>query len=110
MDGSSCVAGYRWENGWIAFAATHTGSDRTTDEPILLRQEALPQKVHLITSAGRTRVRFQASGGNAGSNVTFTMCDGRGPAAAKAYAMANNANLHATPIDSAYVADACTGL
>ncbi len=65
-------------NGWIAFAATHTGSDRTADEPVLVRQQALPRKVHLVTSAGRTRVRFQPSGGNAGSNVTFTFCDGRG--------------------------------
>jgi type IV fimbrial biogenesis protein FimT len=109
LNGSSCAAGYHWENGWIAFAATHTGSDRTADEPILLRQEALPKNVHLITSAGRTRVRFQPSGGNAGSNVTFTLCDGRGPKSASAYAMANNGNLHAAPVDPAYVAQACTG-
>ena len=32
----------------------------------LLKQDALPRKVHLVTSAGRTRVRFQPSGGDAG--------------------------------------------
>jgi type IV fimbrial biogenesis protein FimT len=111
VNGSRCVAGYHWENGWIrVIAATHTGRDRTADEPILLRQEALPKNIHLITSAGRTRVRFQPSGGNAGSNVTFTLCDGRGPGSASAYAMANNGNLPTAPVDPAYVAQACTGL
>jgi type IV fimbrial biogenesis protein FimT len=109
-NGASCAAGDHWENGWIVFAATHSGSDRTTDEPVLLQQEALPAKVRLVTSAGRTRVRFQPSGGNAGSNVTFTLCDGRGARAASAYAMANNGTLHATTADPAYVAQACAGI
>jgi type IV fimbrial biogenesis protein FimT len=110
VNGSSCASGYHWENGWIAFPATHAGSDRTADEPILLRQEALPPKVHLITSVGRTRVRFQPSGGNAGSNATFTLCDGRGAKSASAYAMANNGTLHPVASDASYVASACAGL
>jgi type IV fimbrial biogenesis protein FimT len=109
-NGTSCAPGYHWESGWIAFAATHAGSDRTSDEPILLHQDALPSKVHLITSAGRTRIRFQPSGGNAGSNATFTFCDGRGPKAASAYAMANNGSLRATSTDATYVAVACASL
>ncbi|HEY2396735.1 MAG TPA: GspH/FimT family pseudopilin [Rudaea sp.] len=108
-DGIACASGYRWEGGWIAFVASHAGSDRTADEPILLRQAALPSKVHLITSAGRTRVRFQPSGGNAGSNVTFTFCDGRGAGSASAYAMANSGTLHSVPTEIAYVAQACAG-
>jgi type IV fimbrial biogenesis protein FimT len=106
-DGETCAAGYHWEGGWIAFPATHAGSDRTLDEPVLLRQQALPPKVHLITSAGRTRVRFQPSGGNAGSNVTFTLCDGRGAGSASAYAMANNGALHAIAPDPDRIAQAC---
>src|SRR5690348_9462368 len=50
-DGRTCADGYHWEIGWIAFAATHSGSDRTDDEPLLLTQAALPRKVHLVTSA-----------------------------------------------------------
>jgi len=107
VDGENCAAGFNWEKGWIAFPATHAGSNRTADEPILLHQEALPSKVHVVTSAGRTRVRFQPSGGNAGSNITFTFCDGRGPRAASAYAMANNGSLRATTTDPTYVASAC---
>ena len=108
MDGTSCAPGYHWEKGWIGFPATHAGSNRTADEPVLLRQEALPSKVHVVTSAGRTRVRFQPSGGNAGSNITFTFCDGRGPKAASAYAMANNGSLRPVATVPAYVVAACT--
>ena len=109
-DGASCSAGDHWENGWIAFAVTHGGSDRDADEPVLLRQDALPPKVHLVTTKGRTRIRFQPSGGNAGSNATFTFCDGRGSRAASAYAMSNAGNLHATTVEPANVAEACAGL
>jgi type IV fimbrial biogenesis protein FimT len=109
-DGESCAEGYHWESGWIAFTATHAGSNRTADEPVLVRQPALPTKVHLVTSAGRTRLRFQPSGGNAGSNVTFTFCDGRGPKSATAYAMANNGSLHSTAVDPNNVATACANL
>jgi type IV fimbrial biogenesis protein FimT len=109
-DGESCAEGYHWESGWIAFPATHAGSNRTADEPVLVRQQTLPAKVHLVTSAGRTRVRFQPSGGNAGSNVTFTFCDGRGPRKASSYAMANNGSLHGTSTEPSNVAAACAGL
>lgn len=109
-DGARCATGYHWEGGWIAFPAIHAGSDRTADEPILLHEPSLPTKVHLVTSAGRTRVRFQPSGSNAGSNITFTFCDGRGPRAASAYAMANNGTLHAVTSDPLYVASACESL
>ena len=108
-DGETCTSGYHWESGWIAFQATHAGSDRVPGEAIVQREAALPRKLHLITSSGRTRIRFQGNGGNAGSNATFTFCDGRGPRAATAYAMANNGNLHATAVDPTYVAQACAG-
>jgi type IV fimbrial biogenesis protein FimT len=106
-DGNSCATGFHWEDGWIAFQATHGGNDRERDEPIVLRQAALPTKVHLVTTKGRTRLRFQANGGNAGSNATFTFCDGRGARAASAYAMSNTGNLHATQPDPTNVAEAC---
>jgi type IV fimbrial biogenesis protein FimT len=106
-DGATCAAGYHWEQGWIVFPALHSGSNRTSDEPILVRQDALPPKVHLITSAGRTRIRFQPSGGNAGSNATFTICDGRGARAASAYAMANSGALHAITVEQDRARQAC---
>jgi type IV fimbrial biogenesis protein FimT len=110
VDGKTCSAGFHWEDGWIAFQATKPGSNHVPGEAIVVHESALPPKVHFITSAGRTRIRFQGNGSNAGSNATFTLCDGRGPRSASAYAMANSGNLHATAVDPANVAQACAGL
>jgi len=106
-NGTSCSDGYHWESGWIAFQPTQGATDRSPADPIVLRQEALATKVRLITSSGRTRIRFQPSGGNLGSNATFTFCDGRGARAAQAYAMSNAGNLHTTAPDPENVTEAC---
>lgn len=110
LDNATCATGYHWENGWIAFAAVDPGSIPTSNDTVLIRHDALRKGVHLITSKGRTRIRFQPSGGNAGSNVTFTFCDSRGPKAASAYAISNAGNLHPTEPKPAYVELACAGL
>jgi type IV fimbrial biogenesis protein FimT len=108
QDGASCASGYHWEDGWIAFATTNGKSDRQPGDPIVLRQEKLPAKVHLVSTSGRTRIHFQPSGGSVGSNVTFTFCDGRGPAKASAYVMGNNGNLHSATPGQSNIAEACS--
>lgn len=108
-DGVNCSAGYHWEDGWIAFADADENGEHDDGEPIVRVQTALPAKVHLITSSGRTRIRFQPNGGNAGSNATFTLCDGRGASRATAFVMANSGNLHAAEVKPAAVSEACQG-
>src|SRR5213075_359472 len=70
-DGKTCSDGYHWENGWIAFQPVSGATEPSAGDPIVFCQERLPTKVHLVTSSGRTRIHFQASGGNLGSNATF---------------------------------------
>lgn len=108
-DGEACIAGDRWEHGWIAFVATQGGSERQADDPIVLRHGPLPPRVHLVSTAGRTRIKFQPNGGNVGSNVTFTFCDGRGPKKASAYVLGNAGHLHAAAPVAANVERACAG-
>ena len=49
---------------------------------------------------------FQPNGGNAGSNATFTLCDGRGAARAATLVLANDGRLRGgTP--TALAAQAC---
>jgi len=109
-DGRSCSDGYHWESGWIAFQPVSGGTEPSAGDPIVLGQERLPANVHLVTSSGRSRLHFQPSGGNLGSNATFTFCDGRGARAASAYAMSNAGNLHATEPDPKNVEEACAAL
>jgi len=65
--------------------------------------------VHLISTAGRTHLRFQPTGSNGGSNVTFTLCDGRGPNFAVSWIMSNAGNLRSTPALPAAANLACFG-
>jgi type IV fimbrial biogenesis protein FimT len=107
-DGTHCSAGDHWESGWIGFADRGENGQRNDDEPIILREVALAAGMHLVSTKGRTHLRFQAVfGGNGGSNVTFTFCDTRGPRAAKSWVLANNGRLHSTPAKPANIAAAC---
>lgn len=92
-DASGCRAGTDWSHGWMAFADLNGDRQRGPGETLLHEQAALGGQVHLRSTVGRTRLVFQPNGGNAGSNVTFTVCDGRGPAKAATLVMANDGRL-----------------
>jgi type IV fimbrial biogenesis protein FimT len=95
-----------WSGGWIAFADLDGNRQRGANETLLVDEAALSGKVHLRSTEGRTRLVFQPNGGNAGSNVTFTLCDGRGVDKATTLVLANDGRLRAgTP--TAAAAQAC---
>jgi type IV fimbrial biogenesis protein FimT len=99
-DGARCIDSPDWSGGWIVFLDPNASRERDAGEPLLLAQPALAGRVRLRSTAGRTRIVFQGNGGNAGSNVTFTLCDGRGPAKARALILSNTGGLRdgaATP-------------
>ena len=75
-DGAGCADRWDWSGGWIAYA--DIDGDRRADagETVLRRQDALQADLRLFTSKGRKRLVFQPNGGNAGSNTTFTLCQG----------------------------------
>jgi type IV fimbrial biogenesis protein FimT len=97
-DGRTCRRGPDWSGGWIGFLDPDVDRERDPDEPVFFNVEALPGKVRLRSSVGRTRIVFQGNGGNAGSNVTFTLCDGRGGPHARTLVLNNRGGLrHGTP-------------
>jgi type IV fimbrial biogenesis protein FimT len=109
-DGSECDAGDHWENGWIGFADRLGNGKRNDSEPVVLREGALGHGIHLVSTQGRTRLRFQAIfGSNGGSNVTFTMCDARGARMATSWVLSNDGHLHAAAAKPANVTAACAG-
>jgi type IV fimbrial biogenesis protein FimT len=105
-DGNGCRDTSDWSGGWIAYADLDGDRSRDPNETLLHVEPALSGKVHLRTTAGRKRLVFQPNGGNAGSNVTFTLCDSRGAAKATSLVLANDGRLRAGKPDPA-VADAC---
>lgn len=106
-NGRDCDDAYHWEDGWIAFVDANGSGEHDPSQSLLLSEKHLGPRVRLITSSGRTRIRFQPNGSNAGSNATFTLCDGRGAAKATALVMANNGNLRRDTPTAERVAEAC---
>ena len=104
-DGQGCANGPDWSGGWIGFLDRNANRERDPGETLLLAEAALPGKVRLHSTRGRTRIVFQGNGGNAGSNVTFTLCDGRGPAHAETVVLNNRGRLrYGTPTPEAAAA------
>lgn len=97
MNGLSCDNDIRWHRGWLVFLDKNLNRTRESNEKLLILQEKLPEAVRLTSSPGRTRLSFQSGGSNAGSNVTFTLCDGRGPAYAQLIVLSNNGRLRTAP-------------
>ncbi|HUR09702.1 MAG TPA: GspH/FimT family pseudopilin [Nonomuraea sp.] len=92
-DGQQCDDSPDWSRGWIVFLDPNSSRELEGGERVLQVEPALAGRVRLRTSVGRTRIVFQGNGGNAGSNATFTLCDGRGPAKARALIMGNAGTL-----------------
>lgn len=90
-----CSGQPMWESGWVAFADINGNGRRDNHETLLENHPALPERVRLRSTIGRTRVVFQPSGGNAGSNVTFTVCAPSAPQRATALILSNSGNLRA---------------
>lgn len=88
-----CRSSIDWSGGWIAYADIDGDRIRDDNETLLKTAAPLGGKVHLRSTMGRVRLVFQPNGGNAGSNVTFTLCDGRGIEHAITLVMANSGRL-----------------
>jgi type IV fimbrial biogenesis protein FimT len=106
-DGATCSDGFDWSAGWLVFIDRNANREIEGGERIVVRQGPLPGRVRLQSSAGRNRIVFQALGGNAGSNATFTLCDGRGPRHAATLVLSNNGLLRAADADPAAAFETC---
>lgn len=92
-DGQACTGGHDWSHGWIGFSDLEGDRKRGPGDTLVLHEPPLPDDIRLLTSRGRSRVVFQPSGSNAGYNVTFTLCDRRGPEYASTAVLANTGRL-----------------
>lgn len=91
--GDQCAGGRDWGRGWIVFIDRDGDRLRGPSEQLIRRQEALSERVRLLGSQGRPRIVYQPNGGNGGSNITFILCDRRGPRDALALILSNGGRL-----------------
>jgi type IV fimbrial biogenesis protein FimT len=107
VDGARCSGSIDWSTGWIVFLDADGDREFDAAELQLDAVPALSGRVRLHGTVGRSHIVFQGNGGNAGSNVTFTLCDGRGPAHARSLVISNTGNLHDAPVSAANAATTC---
>jgi len=108
-DGEHCSTGADWSAGWIVFSDPNASRSRDSGERLLHHQGPLAGKVRLHSTIGRTRIVFQGNGGSVGSNVTFTLCDGRGPRKAVSLILNNASRLREGTPTAAAIASTCAG-
>lgn len=99
VDGD-CASTWEWTSGWIVFADRDGDRHRGKTERLIERVDPLGGGVRLFTSSGRKRIVVQPNAGNAGSNVTFTLCSGRGRSATR-LALSNRGQLSRTALGKA---------
>ncbi|WP_297326006.1 GspH/FimT family pseudopilin [Nitrosomonas sp.] len=92
-NGTDCVGGTVWSNGWIVFSDTDGDGAVDVGEEIIHVGSALSGGNTLTSSGGRTRVTFAASGFSLGFNTTFSLCDSRGISASRALVLSNQGRL-----------------
>lgn len=105
-DAGGCRESIDWSRGWIAYADLDGNRARSPNETLLKQADALGGRVHLRSTSGRTRMVFQPNGGNAGSNITWTLCDGRGADKATTVVVSNQGRIR-TGTPTAAAAQAC---
>jgi type IV fimbrial biogenesis protein FimT len=104
---SGCSNEADWSRGWLVFLDANASRELEGGERVLREQAPLPGRVRLRSTSGRVRIVFQGNGGNAGSNVTFTLCDGRGAARAQALVLANDGRLRDGAASSSNILATC---
>jgi len=109
-DGKSCSGSVDWSHGWIAFADLDGDRSHGAADTMLRRQGPLSGDTKMRSTAGRTMLVFQPDGATPGSNVTFTLCDQRGPAKATTVVLANSGRMRqGVPSEAAALACAYGG-
>lgn len=100
----ACTDSVDWSGGWIAFHDLDGDRARSPADPLVAEEAILQARTTVVSTSGRTRLIFQPSGGNAGSNVTFTFCDSRGPERARSLILSNAGRLREAKADADHAA------
>ncbi len=109
-DQVGCDHGSRWEHGWIAFVDSNHDNEHGLGEELIGVAQAQPKGVAILGSNGRQRIRYQADGSASGTNLTLTICDRRGPTAARTVVVNNAGRLRSGTPTASQASAACTAI
>ena len=108
-DHARCDDSLAWQRGWIVFEDSNQNNKRDEDEP-LLEVVGVQPGVAISSTAGRKYVRYRPDGSASGTDLTYTVCDRRGPNAAAAIVVNNPGRVREIQPDPARAASVCASL
>ena len=106
----SCDDSVDWHDGWIVFLGSNRNDRRDPEEELLQVSQKLSAGVGLTSTLGRRHVTYRSDGSSAGSNLTFTFCDRRGPNQASSIIVNNAGRARQRRPTSAQAVSACEAL
>jgi type IV fimbrial biogenesis protein FimT len=79
VNGRQCAAGNDWSGGWMVFIDSDGNRQPDVDEEIL-RIDLEPTSRHLrvVSTSGRSQLRYLPDGRSAGTTLTISICSPRG--------------------------------
>ncbi len=83
-----CTGSNEWNTGWIVFADDNADRQRQPGERVVRRGEEV-ENLRVLSSSGRTDVRFFPDGSAPGSNGSISFCGLGGPAHARKLVVSN---------------------
>ncbi len=105
-DGLNCSESRHWHQGWILFE-DRDGNDQPDEASHIVATGAPLAGVAVTSTQGRMRLRYQPDGTSPGSNVSFTLCDARGPAKASSIVVSNAGRPRRATADAQQAAQTC---
>jgi len=93
-DGQQCADNIHWESGWLIGSYRSDHADQLDGAPVLVDRGH--ERLNIISTAGRRRIRFQSSGSSGGSNTNFTVCRAGQPEGALLVKLSNSGRIYGT--------------
>jgi type IV fimbrial biogenesis protein FimT len=109
-DQNTCDHDLRWHRGWLVFLDGNRNGEHEGNEEIIALNQAQPSGIAILGSRGRHRIRYQPDGTSDGSNLTLTICDGRGTSTARSLVLNNSGRLRSGVPSADQAAAACAAI
>lgn len=109
-DQEACDRNLHWQHGWLVFIDANRNGEHDPAEEIVALNQAQSPGIAILGSAGRHRVRYQPDGTSDGSNLTLTVCDGRGASEARSLILNNSGRLRGGVPSPSQAAAACAAI
>lgn len=103
-DGEHCSDELHWEGGWLIGHYHSESTDQLEDAPNFTASRR--ERLTILSTTGRRRIRFQADGTAGGSNASFTLCRQGQAEGALAVTVANSGRIYGSKATDAQ-ADRC---